>query len=124
MLDLVEYVKRNGEPNPIIIDSDDLQAFPVSVMRQYCDAVGIPFAESMLQWPSGTDILDDWIINADIVAANRSKIGGFFDAAFNSTHFLPPSKIPSREELTDNILELVDASMPYYEKLCKMRIRP
>ena len=124
MLDLVEYVKQNGEPSPKIIDSDDLQAAPFSVMRQYYDAVGIPFAESMLHWSSGTDILDDWIINGDIVAANRTKLGGFFDAAFNSTYFLPLSKISFREELIHDILESVDTSMLYYEKLYKMRIRP
>ncbi|XP_072041026.1 uncharacterized protein [Amphiura filiformis] len=125
MCDLVEFVKQRGDPNPVLIDADDLQTSPASIMRQYCDAIGIPFNESMLQWPAGTDHLDDWIINSTFVSINKiPENGGFYEAAFNSTHFKAPSKIPSRSDLTDDILELVDASMPYYEKLYEMRIKP
>lgn len=125
MWDLVEYIKQQGDPNPVLIDADDLQASPASIMRQYCDAIGIPFNESMIQWSGDRDLLDDWIINSTFVAVNKiSGKGGFYEAAFSSTHFKAPSKIPSRSELTDDILELVDASMPYYEKLYALRIKP
>ncbi len=125
LYDLVEYMKQHGEPNPVIIDADDLQASPASIMSQYCTAVGIPFNESMLNWSGERDLLDDWIINSTFVALNRvPQRGGFFETAFSSTHFMAPTKIPSRNELTADILELVDASMPYYEKLYEMRIQP
>ena len=125
MYDLVTYMKRNGEPNPIIVDADDLQAFPASVMSQYCAAVGIQFNESMLIWPGERDLLDDWVINSTFVALSKvAQRGGFYETAFSSTRFMAPTKIPSRSALSDDILELVDASMPFYEKLREMRIKP
>ncbi len=125
MYDLVEYTKKHGQQNPIVIDADDLQASPASIMSQYCAAVEIPFNESMLIWPGERDLLDDWVINSTIVAVNKNpQTGGFYETAFSSTHFMAPTKIPLRSELTDDILELVDASMPFYEKLREMRIKP
>ena len=122
--ELMVYLRQHGEPNPIIIDADDLQRSPVSIMRQYCEAIGMPFNENMLQWPPGIDVMDNWIVNKTFVAINKTSAGGFYDGAFNSTYFLPPSKIPAREDLSDDLLPLVDASMPYYEQLYDMRIRP
>ncbi len=40
LYELVEYVKSTGEPHPIIIDADDLQKNPESIVKQYCQAVG------------------------------------------------------------------------------------
>ncbi|XP_072044812.1 uncharacterized protein [Amphiura filiformis] len=125
LYDLMQYVQTNhGESCPINIDADDLQSSPASILRQYCDALGIPFNDCLLQWPAGIDILDQWIVNSTLVAVNKTSSGGFYEAAFNSTHFLPPSKVPSRQDVAEDLLPLIDDSMPYYEKLYQMRIRP
>ena len=42
--DLWKYVKENLDPNPVIIDSDDLLSDPAVMMSKYCTALGIPTA--------------------------------------------------------------------------------
>lgn len=38
---------------PLIIDGSDLRASPRRVVRRYCEALGLPFTDSMLSWEDG-----------------------------------------------------------------------
>ena len=121
--ELMTYLQEHGEPDPIIIDADDLLTNPASIMRQYCTVLGIPFKEDMLEWPAGLDILKSWKGARQLLLGNLHPSGGYYDSAMSSTRFNPPKQMPKREELTDDILKCVDHSMPYYQKMYDMRIR-
>lgn len=51
-LKLVKYLNSIGQ-NPPIIDSKKLLDFPKSRLRELCESIGIPFDETMLNWPAG-----------------------------------------------------------------------
>ncbi|XP_072028072.1 uncharacterized protein [Amphiura filiformis] len=72
LYDLLQYVTENIDPKPIVIDADDLQSNPSSIMRQYCEAIGISFQESMLTWEKGDEITRDWIAASEFYAAISS----------------------------------------------------
>ncbi|XP_072018502.1 uncharacterized protein [Amphiura filiformis] len=123
--DLMGHVKDKLVQSPIVIDADDLQANPASVLRQYCHLLGVEFKESMLQWEAGDKIVDTWIISKAQKQGNKMKEGGgFYEDAFKSTEFHPPKELPSREQIDPDLLPLIDQCMPLYEKMYSMRIRP
>ncbi len=127
MYDLVEYMRNNGEPHPIIIDADDLQNHPGSILSQYLQDIGVTSdnMENLLQWEPGMAVMAKWKASRMFLLGNMTKDhGGFYDAAMKSTKFNPASDLPPRDELSDDILKCVDHSMPFYEKLYAMRIKP
>jgi hypothetical protein len=38
---------------PVVVDSDDLMAYPAATVERYCDLVGIPFRPEALSWQPG-----------------------------------------------------------------------
>ena len=121
--ELMTYLQQHGEPDPIIVDADDLLTNPASIMRQYCTLLGIPFKKDMLEWPAGLDIVKTWKGGREILLGNLHASGGYYDAALRSTRFNPPKDMPLREDLTEDILKCVDHSMPFYEKMYAMRLK-
>ncbi|XP_072018622.1 uncharacterized protein [Amphiura filiformis] len=124
LYDLIVHVQENLGHTPIVIDADDLQANPLSILRQYCHLLGVEFKESMLQWEAGNEIADTWIASKMAKQRHKVKEGGFFDVAFKSTEFHPPRELPSRDQIDPDLLPLIDQYMPLYEKMYSMRIRP
>ena len=124
--DLITYFQEAGiEPDPIIIDADDLLENPGSILRQYCNLTGIPYSEELLQWPSAKDGMKSWKGAREFLLGNLvPDTGGYYDAALNSTCFHPPKEMPRREDLDEDVLECVDFSMPYYDKMYAMRLKP
>ncbi|XP_072020384.1 uncharacterized protein [Amphiura filiformis] len=123
--ELMTYVQERGlESNPIIIDADDLLTNPTSIMRQYCELLGIPFSETMLEWPSGTEIIKSWKGARELLLGNLHEAGGYYDVAMKSTRFHQPTEMPKREDLSEDILKCVDHSMPYYQKMYDLRFKP
>ncbi|XP_072023977.1 uncharacterized protein [Amphiura filiformis] len=65
MVELIEHLKKIGEMKgePIIIDADDLQNHPESIISQYCEKTGIHYSKSLLTWEAGDGIVKrSWII--------------------------------------------------------------
>ena len=123
-LALIEHLKSTGEStsDPIIIDADDLQNHPESIVRQYCEKTGIPYSDSLLQWEGGDGIVKrNWMIAKGFLQGN--KIMHYFDAAFASTCF-QPAKDPLPELLTPDVVKLAATLEPDYRKLYEMRIKP
>lgn len=54
---LWKHVRENIDPNPIVIDADDLQTHPEQILRKYCENVGIPFKKEYLQWEKSDESL-------------------------------------------------------------------
>lgn len=124
MLEFIDYLEKNDvQTNHIVIDADDLQNHPESIVRQYCEAVGIPFNTSLLEWPAGSDcIKKNWLMSKFALQGN--EIIGFYTAALASTKFESAKPLPSITEIPSDVTEIVKREEPYYNKLYDMCIRP
>ena len=96
--DICQHVKKNIEPNPVIVDVDDLLSDPGPVLKAYCKATGIPYSDSLLQWPAGRECMDEiWNVSKEEITAHN--YGGHNLETFASTCFIKPKPCPKREEL-------------------------
>ena len=43
-------VVQQIDPNPLVLDADDLLENPKEMMQLYCSSAGLPFTEDMLTW--------------------------------------------------------------------------
>ncbi|XP_072039450.1 uncharacterized protein [Amphiura filiformis] len=126
MVDLLHYLQENKmESNPVVIDADDLQSHPESILRQYCEAVGIPYSNDLLQWEAGDDITNTWIAAKKIMRMNKIQRGGFYARALSSVKFEPSSTpIPDKNELTPDVVQFAEEADKYYKELYEMRLKP
>ena len=60
LYDVWKYVKENLDPNPVIIDSDDVLADPARMLSKYCAALGIPYSDGMIAWDDDPGQADNW----------------------------------------------------------------
>ncbi|XP_072051713.1 uncharacterized protein [Amphiura filiformis] len=123
--ELLKYVQENLDTNPVIIDADDLQSNPSSILRQFCQAVGIPYSDCLLEWPANGDIMKTWKASRILLQGNLlENKGGFYKNAMKSSRFLPGTATPKRSELSQDLQEAADYSMPFYEQMYQMRLKP
>ncbi|XP_072046711.1 uncharacterized protein [Amphiura filiformis] len=124
MLDFIQYLKdKNIEKNPIIIDADDLQDYPQSIVRQYCEALGIPYSDRLLRWPAGNGcVKNTWLVSK--LALQGNEIIGFYKSALASTKFEPSKPVPPANEIPSDVFEVVKHEEGCYQKLYEMRIMP
>ncbi len=124
-LKLLRYVQENINPNPVIIDADDLQSNPASILRQFCQRVEIPYSDNLLEWPSDRDVINTWKISRTLLHGNlEADRGGFYETALTSTEFQPPTPTPKRSELPADLQEVTDISLTFYEQMYEMRLKP
>lgn len=96
-----------GAP-PLVIAAEDICADPRRALSALCDALGIPFTASMLNWKVGPKPYDGvWAPH-------------WYNAVHASTGFgeADVASEPLRPEYGD----LVDQALPYYEKLAPFRL--
>ena len=122
--ELMEYVKKNmGETSPLIIDADDLQNHPASILRQYCEGLGIPYKDSLLQWPAGDDcVKKNWLVSKFFLQGDQ--ILGYYARALASTKFEASRPVPPENEIPADVLEQAKIEEPFYQKLYELRIKP
>ncbi len=91
-------------------------------MKAYCKAIGIEFSEKMLKWADdGKSIMQKWMIcKENAIMLGQSDI---HKNVFESTGFGPPSELPDKNEMDEDVLEVADQCMPYYEKLLKAKLQ-
>ncbi|XP_071952485.1 uncharacterized protein [Antedon mediterranea] len=124
LFDLYEYVKKSGlERNPIIIDSDDLLMDPEGILRKFCKSSGLQYTDKLLKFEAGDGVVKQWAASKVQLQANKA-VYGVYQAAFDSTCFKKPTNMdpPPRSEFSEDLLECIDVSMPYYEKLYADRL--
>ncbi|XP_071854030.1 uncharacterized protein [Apostichopus japonicus] len=97
LYNLYKYVKENIDPNPVVIDADDLQNHPDKILKKYCEAVGIPWDDKYLTWNASDEFLK--YMHGAVEQIILGKIQGVYDRAFGSTQFYrsdgkPPIEIP------------------------------
>ena len=121
LYDMWLFVKANLDPNPVVIDSDDLLADPARILSKYCAAVGIPYSDSLLKWDPNPAATDEWKC-AFMPPREFQYIATFCHNALHSSEFVSPVRSPKAEDLTSDINEMVEISMPYYEEMYKSRM--
>ncbi|XP_072164669.1 uncharacterized protein [Diadema setosum] len=115
--ELWTYIRDRINPSPLVIDSSALLTNPAPILREFCEAVGFPYSESLLQWSESPEVAKLWKWPGDDIYKNKAFLG----VSMNSTHFTPPAAVPPWEEVTDDVRELAEKAMPYYEDMLKHR---
>lgn len=116
---LWEYVRENLDPSPVIIDSTDLLSNPAEMMPKYCEAIGLPFSESLLDLNVSIDDAKKWNWPGEDLIHNSSHL----DISMSSVKFHPPKDIPPRDQLFDDVIELSEIAMPYYQEMYQNRLK-
>ncbi len=120
MVEFVEHVKQVHDPNPLIIDADDLQSNPVAVVKEYCNKVGVPFEDRIVSW-QGDVTFGNWMMPREWVPMFRTD-GAHKKSSSASAGFSQLTDLPPRSDLPEDVLKLADASMTYYEMLLAQKI--
>jgi hypothetical protein len=93
---------------PLVIDSADIRANPRAMLTALCAALGIPFTDNMLHWPSGPKPYDGIWAPHWYSAIHRST---GFEAAEGPLPDLPPA-----------FAALAAQALPHYESLAAHRL--
>ena len=127
-----KHVKHQGwESNPVVIDSDELLENPKEILEAYCKEVGIPFAEDLLRWEAGDDVMTkQWMVPKQTILTFRAA--GVHDETFASTGFKKPAasgevnmeqilkQIPPK--IMEAVKEMMEREMPYYNEMYAQRL--
>eukprot|EP00057_Strongylocentrotus_purpuratus_P003960 XP_003727732.2 PREDICTED: uncharacterized protein LOC100890490 [Strongylocentrotus purpuratus] len=117
--DVWKYVRDNVDPNPIVINSDDLLANPAEMLSKFCHLTGLPYSDSLLQWDASPDITKTWEVASDEVL---EKAVPFYGTALYSSKFQPPKPPVCKDRVAPDVRKLSEASMPYFEEMNKFKI--
>ncbi|KAJ8048068.1 hypothetical protein HOLleu_00236 [Holothuria leucospilota] len=120
MYKLWNYVRENIDPNPIVIDADDLQTDPEQILRKYCEAVGIPFKKKYLKWEKSDESLKYFYGALDQMVWGKNE--GCYDAAFLSSSFQPLSG-PVPATIPDNCVAYAEEFREGYKVMYETRIK-
>ncbi|XP_072164664.1 uncharacterized protein [Diadema setosum] len=115
--ELWTYIRDHVYPSPLVFDSSALLTNPAPVIQEFCEAVGFPYSESLLQWSESPEVAESWKWPGDDICKNNVFLG----VSINSTHFTPPAAVPAWEEVTDDVRELAEKAMPHYEDMFQHR---
>jgi len=95
---------------PPVVHADDVLADPRGLLGALCDALEIPFFETMLSWPPGRRATDG--VWAPV----------WYGAVERSTGFAKRRERSQRRALSDHLQGIADAARPHYERLVKFKI--
>ena len=99
---------------PLVIHSDDIIKNPPSALQWLCKKLGVVFDEKMLTWKENLE--DSNLLYKKLYGNSTSNSSEpFFETLRSSRTFLPYEK--KEEKLPDQLIPLLDESIPYYEKL-------
>ena len=122
MYDLYSYVKEKGlDPDPVILDADDLVNDPATILSGFCKTLGIPYSDELLNWDAGVAVVKDWTVSEPL--HNIIQFSQSFENFRSGTCFLKPQVQESKPEVSADIQRLIDLSMPYFTKMYDKRIK-
>lgn len=111
-VEIFERVIEKTGAIPPVVDSQDIQAAPESVLRQLCEKIEIEFTDKMLNWPPGPRATDGvWGPH-------------WYEKTYGSTWFRPVKPRPRPDHVPPPLAELAERAEPYYRKLWEHRITP
>ncbi|MBC8037378.1 MAG: HAD family hydrolase [Rhizobiales bacterium] len=106
--EIFDQVAQHTGKAPPVIDAEDVLEHPHSILTKLCEALRVPFHESMLRWPKGLKPFDGvWAPH-------------WYNAVWASTGFAKPEA--TAIELPAALAKIADAARPYYEKLWNARL--
>ena len=114
---LWKYVRENIDPCPVVIDSSDVLSKPAEMLPKYCEAIGFPYSESLLDLDVPFEELEKWVWPANLLETQS-----FMTDGLTSKKLLPPKTPLPRDQLSDDIVELSSAAMPYYNEMYENRL--
>ncbi|XP_041486072.1 uncharacterized protein LOC121432276 [Lytechinus variegatus] len=122
--DLWKHVKENFDPNPVVIDVDELLANPADMLPKYFEACGMPWDAKYLQWDASPDIVKTWRCMFPMSGTRADgTIRLVHKIAFESSEFRASKpKIP-RSEMTPDTIKAIDATADYYKEMAETRIK-
>ena len=119
LLELYEFVVKELDSSPVIIDADDLLESPEEMMKIYCEATGLVYEKNMTSWEPGA-VIPEWEI-----------WDGWHDAVLNSTGLLQknksqakPMKLEKKASFEqEEVVGSVNDSLKCYDILHEKRLR-
>ena len=118
LYDMYKAVKEGIDPNPVIVDADDLLNNPKEIMRSYCNATGLVYTDDMLTWTPG--IVEDW-------KKENPYHMAFHKTAMFSSGFTKPTDSTSPpmniDELPTDVKEILQDAMTCYQEMYCDRIK-
>lgn len=117
--EMYEYVKKNIDPDPVVVDADDLLSSPKQMMKAYCEGVGIQYEDHITSWKAG-EVPAAWTWDEMCVA--------WYSTAVNSSGFV--KEVDRHENSSSelcvtypaNVVKAIEDSRPFYEKLHSNRV--
>ena len=111
------HVREKIDPNPIVINSQDLLDNPERILNKLCELTGLPYHDSLLHWDASTDAIKNWKAVGDNLVYRA-----MYNQGITSTEFLPSKEPMAEDQLTDDVIRLADASMTCYNDMNKHRM--
>ena len=113
---LFELLRQRKGQTPPVLDSDDLLEDPATIVRLYCEAIGIPFIEEALSWePGGREEVLWYEGNAEVWHASLRDSDGLKPI---------PRKQVDPASLPANLSRHYETFMGHYSALHAHRLRP
>ena len=103
------------DPNPLVIDADDLLENPKEMMKYYCTVTGLPFKEDMVNWSPGHI---EWTLwpRCDVWHGTIINSSGFIQKPKSSTSV-------SLSEYPKEVQDIISYSLPFYEAMYSSRMK-
>ncbi|XP_071942093.1 uncharacterized protein [Antedon mediterranea] len=122
-LQLYEHLVKTGiEPNPVIIDSDDLLENPELILREFCKHTEIQYDDKLLNWDAGESVTHKWKAASALLKGNN--LFSYYEKSLASERFHKPEPPADRAELSEDVNICIDAALPYYEQLYALCLCP
>ena len=121
--DLWKHVQQNIDPNPVLIDCDELASNPAEMLPKLCEATGMPYDATLLEWDGNPGLCNDWRCLYPLKKAD-GQLRGQHEMALCSTCFVTPRPATPRSEMTPDMIKCVDATKEYYDEMAMHRLKP
>ena len=100
--EIFTWLQKEGH-QPLVIDGDDIRQNPAVILSRLCQALEIPFTETMLMWPAGARPEDGiWAPY-------------WYSNVHQSTGFMPPTHDPTA--VPTHLQQVYEQALPYYKIL-------
>jgi len=107
---LFDHCRHSTGKTPPLIDSTDLQNNPRETLSLLCEAIGVTFSESMLEWP------------AKDVSVMEDNEKSWYETAWQATGFKPYK--PKQTHLPESLRPIFEECDTIYQYLYQCRLKP
>ncbi|XP_041485635.1 uncharacterized protein LOC121431923 [Lytechinus variegatus] len=116
--DLWRHVKEHFDPEPVVIDIDELVANPKQLLPKYFEACGMPWDESLLSWDASPAVAREWRTLYPMGFGESVT----YQRALASTSFQPSRPKLQRSDMTPDAIKAIDETADFYKEMAASRI--